>query len=115
MYLHLKLRRWEDLILKLLYQSSSYSLPVRSSRYVPSMQDSPSHYYYEANTAASGDLRLVNNFGSTSSSAGRFEIYYRGVWGTVCDDGFGSTEATAACRQLGFRGSIRHGDVGSLG
>ena len=59
-----------------------------------------------------GDLRLV---GSSYSNHGRLEIYYRGVWGTVCDDGFSSTDARVACRQLGYSGYSRYGSVRSLG
>ena len=59
-----------------------------------------------------GDLRLV---GSSYSNRGRLEVYYKGVWGTVCDDGFTSIEATVACRQLGYSGYIRYGSVGTLG
>ncbi len=33
---------------------------------------------------------------------GRLEICYNNVWGTICDDLFGSPDAQVACRQLGF-------------
>ena len=59
-----------------------------------------------------GALRLSS---SVSASAGRIDIYYNGVWGTVCDDSFGSTDADVACRQLGFASASRYGTVGSLG
>ncbi|XP_064617048.1 deleted in malignant brain tumors 1 protein-like [Liolophura sinensis] len=35
---------------------------------------------------------------------GRVEIFYSGVWGTVCDDGFGVPEASVACRMAGLTG-----------
>ncbi len=68
----------------------------------------------ENNNAAqtSGDLRLV---GSSNRQQGRLEIYLSGQWGTVCDDGFGLTEANVACRQLGYPSAFRYGSVGALG
>ena len=33
---------------------------------------------------------------------GRVEICNRNIWGTVCDDFWGTSEAKVACRQLGF-------------
>ena len=35
-------------------------------------------------------------------NAGRLEISYNGVWGTVCNDKFGHRDAQVACRMLGF-------------
>ena len=40
---------------------------------------------------------------SGNFSAGRVEVFYDGVWGTICDDGFGENEARVACRYFGFR------------
>ena len=47
-----------------------------------------------------GTVRLA---GGTESYEGRLEIFYRGQWGTVCDDGWTDSNTLVACRQLGYR------------
>lgn len=47
------------------------------------------------------------------SKEGRLEIFHKGVWGTICDEGFNQAAAMVACRQLGFRhgGATFHGSA----
>ena len=46
-----------------------------------------------------GTVRLV---GGVTEREGRVEICIGGVWGTVCDRGFGSYNGRVICRQLGY-------------
>ena len=49
-------------------------------------------------TCTQGDIRLQGG----TSTQGRVEICNNNVWGTVCDDFWGTPDAQVACRQLGF-------------
>ncbi|CAC5402552.1 Neurotrypsin [Mytilus coruscus] len=46
-----------------------------------------------------GVLRII---WEAQENKGRLEIYHKGEWGTVCDDGFKDVDAAVACRQLGY-------------
>ena len=43
-------------------------------------------------------VRLVG----TERRKGRLEVFYNGVWGTVCDRSFNDTAAKVACSTLGY-------------
>ena len=45
------------------------------------------------------DIRLI---GGANSRTGRVEICNMNIWGTVCDNSWGTSDANVVCRQLGF-------------
>ena len=54
-----------------------------------------------------GDIRLI---GGSDQFEGRVEICINDQWGTVCDDGWNSIDASVVCNQLGYplTGTVRH-------
>ena len=56
------------------------------------------------NDPFNGAVRLSNG---QYVNSGLLEVYCNGEWGTVCDDSFVSSAATAVCRQLGYSSYYR--------
>uniref|UniRef100_A0A1X7UFK0 SRCR domain-containing protein n=1 Tax=Amphimedon queenslandica TaxID=400682 RepID=A0A1X7UFK0_AMPQE len=47
-------------------------------------------------------LGMIRLQGGYYSNEGRVELYCNGQWGTICNNGFDSTDANTLCRQLGY-------------
>ena len=56
------------------------------------------------NCTYNGQIRLING---SNNSSGRVEVCLSDLWGTVCDDGWDSNDATIVCIQLGYN----HGKI----
>lgn len=48
-----------------------------------------------------GEIRLADDTTTVNSIGGRLEIFYDGMWGSVCDTYLNFTTAEVVCRQLG--------------
>ena len=49
-----------------------------------------------------GDVQLVAS--GFSASRGTVQLCYNHTWGSVCDNGWDTNEATVVCHQLGYNG-----------
>ena len=51
----------------------------------------------------SGDVRLAGS--GSSSTQGRVELCHNNQWGTICDNGWGNSDAEVICKQLKYNNS----------
>ena len=53
----------------------------------------------EQSNCTDGEVRLVNG---SSPHEGRVEVCVNEAWGTICSNGWGSSDGNVVCNQLGY-------------
>jgi len=67
------------------------------------MGASRGYCYFAAGQCLEGALRIQ---GGSSANTGRVEICHTNIWGTVCDDSWGTNDARVVCRQLQYNSKL---------
>lgn len=67
---------------------------------LPGAQSNDNSGFYGPTLSCFSAVRLADG---PSENMGRLEVFYQGIWGSVCDDGFSDKEAVVFCRIMGYR------------